>query len=402
MKDNSLIAYESDASGLKGKASEIFFPTTKEEIQKLIRENSKLTIRGAGTGLAGGAVPQNEIVVDLSKMNHILSFENKIVEVEAGVVLDDLNDFLDKYNLEFPVKPSSHSVCTIGGMIACNAAGERAVKYGKMSKWTEAVEIIDGKGEIQEIHKFNLNDIIGLEGITGIIVKAKLRVIEKKKHTASLISFDSIGDVVNFAENYSSNENVSEIEFLDKMTSGILGLPEKYHLLIEFETLEGEMKDALYEEIMKKRAGLYPALASLGYVRIEDPKIILSRFEELAGLLESMKIPYYGHLGMGIIHHVFKEEETDKIKKLFSLVKRLKGSVSGEHGIGILKKEFVEDNEKKLMILVKKRYDPHNKLNPGKVIESLELKKTEAQERRLEELEKIEEAIEIQNKENEK
>lgn len=399
MKDSNLVVYESDASGIKGKATEILFPTTKEEIQKIVRENARVTIRGAGTGLAGGCVPQNEVVLDLSKMNKILGFDEakKIVEVEPGVVLDELNDYLDRYNLEFPVKPSSHSVCTIGGMIACNAAGERAVKYGKTGKWVEALEVVDGHGEIVSIHKFNLNDIIGLEGITGVIVKAGLKLVEKKKRTASLIVIGDLKDLVDRVENYSKNPEVSEIEFLDKHVSSLVELGSSYNLIIEFEDLQGELKEKEYEVLMKKRESVYPSLASLGFNRIEDPKIPLSRLAEFACLLEEMKIPYYGHLGMGIIHPVFRDNEQEKIKRVHDFVKRIKGKVSGEHGIGLVKKEFLDDNEKKLFSLVKKRYDPACKINCGKVVDMDSIKLNSNQERRLEELEKIEQAIEKQN-----
>lgn len=393
---------ESDASGLKGKASKIVFPENVEQVKKIISSEKKLVVRGAGTGLAGGCIPNNETVVDLSKMNKILSFDetNKIIEVEAGLILDELNDFLNKYNLEFPVKPGSHSVCTIGGMIATDAAGERAVKYGKTGKYVESLEVVTGKAEILEIKKYNITDFIGVEGITGIITKARLKLVEKKKRTASLLKLDTIKEVVDNVVKYSNVKEISEIEFLDKFSASVLELEEKYYLILEFESDQGELKDKEYEELMKKRDGLYPALAGLGFTKIEDPKIQLNRFEDLAGLLESLKIPYYGHLGVGIIHPVFKPEEKDKVKRVQEFVKRIKGKVSGEHGIGISKKEFLDDNSKKLLILIKRRYDPSCKINCGKVVD-LDLKMNSAEERRIQELEKIEEAINQENMMNE-
>lgn len=362
--------YKSDASSVEGEAKKIMFPKNTAEVRNIISTNEKVTIRGAGTGLAGGAVPQDDVLIDLSKMNKIIEFNksDETIIVEAGIILDEINNFLDKYGYEFPVKPGSHSVATIGGMIATNAAGERAVKYGNTGKWVEEIEVVNGKAEIVEIKKLDISDFIGLEGISGVITKAKLKLIKKKKRTARLLSFDNLESIESSVDKYARNSDVSEIEFLDRMTSNFIGLPDKYHLIIELENEEGDIKDEAYEKLMLQRDRVFPSLASYGYVRIEDPKIALNRFSEFSKYIESMKVPYYGHLGVGILHPVFKKDDEDKIKSMYNFVKKLKGRVSGEHGIGILKKQFVEENEKKLLLRIKKRHDPFGKLNFNKVL----------------------------------
>ncbi len=364
-------AYCTDASMIEGNATKVIFPKSAEEIRQAIISNPGVSARGGGSGLVGGAVPQNCAVLDLSKMNHILGFDSKknTVEVEAGVILDELNDFLDKYGLEFPVKPSSHSICTIGGMISTNAVGSRAVKYGRTSDWIRELEVVNGKGEILQAKRMDLGDFAGMEGITGVIVKAKLEVIEKKKRTVTLSRLDSLDDVERHVIQLKLRKDVSAIEFLDKFTSGLIGLQDGYHLIVEFESEEGRARDREYEKIMEMRDNIYPALASASYVHIEDPKILTHKFRELAEFLEEKKIPFFGHLGVGIIHPCFKQGQENIIAETMNLTKKLHGQVSGEHGIGLAKKEFLDDSEKKLIERIKKRHDPLGKLNCGKVID---------------------------------
>jgi len=366
-----LSPYETDASQLVGKATKVIQPKTIQELKIAVKENPKICIRGGGTGLAGGAVPQNEIVLDLSKLDKIenLDTSRKTIDVEAGVILDDLNNYLDKYNLEFPLNPSSHAICTIGGMIATNAVGSRAIKYGRTSEWVNYLEIINSMGEIESKSKTELSDYAGMEGITGVIAKASLRLSAKRsQRTATLISSGYINEISDYVRNLKRNPNVSMIEFFDKKISEWLGLSFKYHLLVEFESEEGNLKGEDYKKIMETRDKLYPTLAEKGYNRIEDPKILLDRFDKLFATIESYDIPTYGHLSVGILHPCFSKSQERLIPEIMSLTKKLSGQITGEHGIGILKKEFVEVTDKKLIQLIKSRTDPTNKFNSGKVL----------------------------------
>ena len=365
------VVYSTDARQIEGIATGVFFPRSEIEIQQIIRAGNNFVARGAGSGLVGGSVPQNSVVIDLSKMNRILKFDKEKgeVEVEAGIILDELNDYLSRYGLEFPVNPSSHAICTIGGMIATNAVGSRAVKYGKTSNWLREIEVVDGNGNLLEIGKADLSDFSGLEGITGIIVKAKLKLVEKKYRSASLFKLDSVQEAVSAARKLKMEKNVSMIEFFDKTVSSLFGLGESYHILTEFEGDEGNLKDKTYEEIMKIRDNTYPSLAALGYVIIEDPKIFLERLPEFAEYLEKEKVPFFGHLGEGIIHPVFLKEDRKKIREMLIYVRKLHGKITGEHGIGLLKKEFVEEIDKKIYRRLKKRYDPECKINCGKIFD---------------------------------
>lgn len=378
MRKNLLRSYESDASRLKGKVLGVVHPRSVAEVRDMVLKNDRIVIRGAGTGLAGGAVPQGDVVLDLSKLVRISNFkeERKTVEVEAGVVLDDLQDFLKSSNLEFPVKPSSYAVATIGGMIATDAVGNRGVKYGKTSNWVRWVEVVDSKGKIERKGVTEMSDYIGMEGITGVIVRACLKLNEAKERSASLIRLESFEEIVELVRKLKRRRDVSMVEFLDRIVSKGVGFGEGRHLLVEYEhestveegNVKGKLRGADYKKVIAMRDEVYPFVAGGGYVRIEDPKIMLDKFPKLMSWLEARGIPTFGHIGVGILHPCFRIEQERLIPEMMKLVKRLGGQVSGEHGIGILKRGFVEVNDQKILRNVKRRCDPLRKFNQGKVI----------------------------------
>ena len=123
-----------------------------------------------------------------------------------------------------------------------------------------------------------------------------------------------------------------------------------------------------YDDLMDMRDRVYPLVASMGYTKIEDPKIMIDRFVKLVSWLESKGIPVFGHIGVGILHPCFKKEQESLVPEMMKLVQRLGGSISGEHGIGMLKRGFVEANDRKILVNVKKRTDPLGKFNMEKVI----------------------------------
>jgi len=373
MKNKNIVkVYESDASRLEGRALDVVHPRNVAEVRGIVANAKRVVIRGAGTGLAGGAVPQNglDVVLDMSKMNGIYGFdrERKTVEVGAGAVLDELQGYLFRFGFEFPVKPSSHAVATIGGMIATDAVGARAIKYGRTSNWVKWVEVVDGNGEVSRRGVTELSDYAGMEGITGVIVRACLKLSPLKKRSASLVRVDSLEEIVSIVRNLKRNFAVSMIEFLDGSISKGIGLGEGHHLIVEYEDGSGELKGGEYDELIETRDKIYPWIAGEGYSRIEDPKIMIDRFVKLIEWLEVRGIPVFGHIGVGILHPCFSKEQEKFIPEMMKLVKRLGGSISGEHGIGILKKNFVEANDRKILVNVKKRTDPMNKFNIGKVI----------------------------------
>jgi len=165
--------YEKDINNLTGKAAAIVYPESDEEIIKLVKSsNSDLIVRGGGTSFTGALIPNNSIIIDMSKKDKILelNLERKTIYIESGVILQDLNDKLKKYNLEFPIQAFFPKLETIGGMIAKNSCGSREIKYARMMNWVESLEVINGKGELIKVPKSDLSEFIGMEGITGIIL----------------------------------------------------------------------------------------------------------------------------------------------------------------------------------------------------------------------------------------
>lgn len=368
MKKDFLKAYETDSSQLSGKTEKVVQPRTIEELQKFIKENERMVIRGGGTGLVGGAIPQNEVVLDVSKLDKISEFhsDKKTIILESGVILDDLQDFLLDKKLEFPINPSSHAICTIGGMISTNAVGSRALKYGRTSDWVLWVEIANSLGDIERKNRSELMDFAGMEGITGVIVRACLKLTEKNNRIPQLIEFNTLDSLVKKVKELKQAPDTTIIEFIDRQVSKLIGLNENYHLFIEKETTEIPTKES--KEIYSMRDKIYPQLAEAGFTRIEDPKVMLDRIIPLIEWLEDRKIPTYGHISVGILHPCFTEQQEKSIPEMMKLVKKLNGQITGEHGIGILKREFLDPNDKKLLVNIKKRLDPINKFNRGKVL----------------------------------
>jgi len=372
MKKQLVKVYEVDASGLTGKASGVEFPTSVQEVRKIVQNSKRISVRGAGTGLAGGAVPQNglDVVLDMSKMIKInnLDKERMVVEVDAGVILDDLQAYLAAFGLEFPVNPSSHSVCTIGGMIATDAVGSRGVKYGKTSNWVKWVEVVDGYGQIEKKGITELSDYAGMEGITGVIVRACLKLSRKKNRSLSLLRLDSYEEVLDVVRDLKRDTSVSMIEFVNKSISSGVGFGDGYHLIVEYESDKGSLKGEESSQVLALRDKIYPFVAGEGYTKIEDPKVLIDRTGDLMRWFEKNGIPVFGHIGVGIFHPCFNEEKKKLIPEMMKIVKRLGGQVSGEHGIGVLKREFVEVNDRKILVNIKKRTDPQGKFNVGKVL----------------------------------
>ena len=366
-KDIDKVAYNSDASGIQGKADTIVWPQSIEDIRHTIsyvkRHKLNLVPRGAGTGLAGGAVPQDSVVIDLCKMNNFVIKEDKAV-VQPGVILDDLNS-----SSEFilPVEPGSHAVCTIGGMIATNAAGMRAFKYGKMIDWIEELRVIDGTGKLFKVKGDKIKNFCGLEGTTGIVVEATIKLTKlPKERSISIFNFDTITSLTE-KFNELKKENILALEYVDKFSSNLIGLGESNNLIVEYEGDEGNIKGEEMEDIWKKRSELYSNVAAKGYTVVEDPQIPLESIDKFLYWLQKNNIPAMGHIGVGIIHPHFKKG-SHMIEEMFVVVKKLKGSVSGEHGIGLAKKPYISEEEIEQIRKLKEVYDPNNILNGGKLI----------------------------------
>ncbi|MDD5772099.1 MAG: FAD-linked oxidase C-terminal domain-containing protein [bacterium] len=387
-------------------------PSSAEEISKiLILANEKrfpVTPRGLGTGLTGGAVPvQGGIVLSLEKMNRILEIDsgNLMVTTEPGVITGNLHKEVQKEDLFYPVDPASLDSCSIGGNVAENAGGPRAVKYGITRDYICGLEAVLPSGVIVSLGgKLIKNvagyDLIGLltgsEGTLGIITKITLKLLSlPKERVALMVPFDDMEKATMcVSEIIKAKILPSAIEFVEK--DGFLYsekfLQKKFpypkaeaYLLIELDGIKKEGLSSQYESLgniclengavdvlvaespseqerlWEARRRLFDSLKAESAVidiedtvvpRIEIPKM-LRKVKEISKKYK-IEIVCFGHAGDGNIHlNILKKNMEDGkwneihpqiLKEIFTNVISLGGSISGEHGIGFYKKPYLPLN----------------------------------------------------------
>ncbi len=357
--------YSTDGSQIKGKANKVIWVENEKQVHQIVlyarRNKMDVVARGAGTSLVGGVVPFNSIVIDLTKMNKMTIGKDHAI-VEPGVILDDLNSMLaDKF---FPVIPEDSSVCTIGGMCGVNSTGRYERKYGRMKDWVMEVEMIDGNGKLRKCG----NEVIGMEGIIGVITKIKLKLADGViERSMNIFKFQRIEDAVNRLLNLKSNKDVLAIEFISASAAILSGLEARHYIIVEYHGLEGEIKDNNeIERIWKIRKNVFSGLAGKGFVFVEDASLPTENLTELVYWLEKKGVPSYGPVGVGVVYPCFDERED--VKEFYEFIKELNGKVGSVFGYGILKKEFVEEERKKELMELKAKFDPYEIMNRGKVI----------------------------------
>lgn len=395
-----------------------------------------VTVRGSGTGLVGACVPLfGGILLDVSKMNKIIELDktNLTLRVKPGVLLMDIYEHVEKENLFYAPDPGEKSA-TIGGNISTNAGGMRAIKYGVTRDWVRGLEVVLPDGEIVQFGSkvvknstgYGLKDlIIGSEGTLGIIVEATLKLIPMPKKSVSLlVPFKSREDAIAAAPKLIMNHVLpTALEFLEKQSlqysETFLGkkIPHndyEAYLLISYDgnneqAIEQDVEIASSlcineynaldvflvdtEERRKSvwtvRGGFLEAIkASTSQIDECDVVLPRSNIGEFLNYVRkvshdlNIRIPYFGHVGDGNLHIYFCKDDLDdktwneKLKTGFNALYEkafsFGGLVSGEHGIGYAKKEYMVKllGEKQLKIMrgIKASFDPNAILNPGKVI----------------------------------
>lgn len=368
------LVYSRDASRLEGECLAVVFPTHCEQVAALVdwagHEEVDLVPRGAGTGLCGGAVPQRSVVVDLSRFTQLglVDVERRTVSVGAGVALGNLNRQMAVHDLSLPVIPGSHRAATIGGMIATNAAGLHAVRYGRMGEWVTSLTLVDGLGNVEQIKGDALDAVVGREGVTGFVVEATLRLAPRPaERTLSLQAFDDESALLRQRDRWLREREVTALEHLNRHAARAIGWEARPHLLVEFDGPGGETSDATrMAALWKARDGLYPILAQSGHPVIEDPQADGDGLGALLAWLDGEGIPAFGHLGVGIVHPCFRVKD-ERLATLYERVAGWGGRVSGEHGIGLKKKAWVDAAFRAEIETLKATYDPLNIINRGKL-----------------------------------
>lgn len=413
----------------------VLLPQQHEQIQQAVRIcnefNLPLTTRGRGTGTTGAAVPiQAGVVLSTERMNQILEFDykNRNMRVEPGVLNIEVQNHAAEQNLFWPPDPGSADYCSVGGNLACNAAGPRAVKYGTCRENTLSLTAITGNGETIHTGSATTKGVVGLdltrlligsEGILGIITEARLKLSPKPEciNTIRALYKDPTAAIEAVVNVLAQNALPRALEFID---SGSLNLIRQNSSLeidsaaqamlmievdgskesiaastqailtvastsdcINIQTAEDEsQKTALWAA----RKALSPALRSFAPNKInEDVVVPVTQLPTLLSELEKLSKQYaiaifnFGHAGNGNLHvnllyDASKQEDAAKscLNDVFSLVLKLGGTLSGEHGVGIAKRDFVSQEidatTLTLMQKIKQQFDPNGILNPGKTL----------------------------------
>lgn len=396
------------------------------------QEKFNVVPRGSGTGLSGGSIPvDNSVVVVMTKWNKILEVDtnNLTAWVQPGVITGALQKEVEKLGLFYPPDPGSLNVCTIGGNVANNAGGLRGLKYGVTKNYVLGIEMILPNGELlktggknmKDVAGYNLRDfIIGSEGTLGIVTKVLLKLIPKPTQTITLlIIFDKLIDAGKTVSDIISSHIVpSMMEFLDNTTINCvedyakIGLPRKSEaiLLIEVDgrgsivqedaetirkiavknnasSLKGAANESEANILKTARRTAFSALARrMPTTILEDatvPRselpIMIEKVEKAAKMFDVM-IGNFGHAGDGNLHPTCLTDERDSqalerahraFDFIFNEAIKLGGTITGEHGTGLAKKQFLEKLAGPagvdMMKKIKSAIDENNILNPGKI-----------------------------------
>ena len=424
--------YLSDTLGRKkGSASALVFPVSTEEVSAIAKfayENKiPLTPRGAGTNLVGSTVPHDgAIIIDFSLMNRVLELdkENFTAWVEPGVILEDFQKYVEREGLFYPPDPGEKRA-SIGGNISTNAGGMRAVKYGVTRNYVMALELVKSDGTVITVGTKNRKDttgldlkdiVIGSEGTLAIITKCLLRLIGKPEKSLSvLVGFNSLkAGIEAVPKILKANLNPTALEFIERKVVKLgedflkikFPLESEAYLLLTFDGSKEEIDSAfsklgevlkssaekiislddseLSQNVWRIRGCLVKAVEAVSEQEPLDIVVPISKipdFVEFVNELESqsgMQMISFGHAGDGNVHLCVvrgnrsdEEWETElhaNLEKLYAKAHNLEGLISGEHGLGVSKRDFFFKETPAanvaLMNSVKQAFDPQGILNP--------------------------------------
>ncbi len=417
-------------------------PRTPEEISQIMvicnKHKIPVTPRGAGTGLSGGALPHlGGVLLSMERMNSIIEIDERNLQVttEPGVITEVLQNAVKEKGLFYPPDPSSRGSCFIGGNVAENSGGPKAVKYGVVKDYVLNLQIVLPTGEIiwtganvlKNSTGYNLTQlIVGSEGTLAIVTKIVLKLLPHPKYDLlMLVPFNSLekaGAAVSAIFRAGFTPSAMELveinalkivsRFVDSAAVPVTDDMEA-HLIIEvdgnhLETLMSEMEaiaalllqyecgDVFFADDAQQKAELWKlrrrvaeAVKIDGYTIEEDTVVPRAELPALINGVKALGKQYdfdvvcYGHAGDGNLHIRIKKpgsiyslnnpDVIPALQALFKLVKSLGGTISGEHGIGLIQKPYMDivfdEAGLQLMIGIKKVFDPNNILNSGKIFD---------------------------------
>ncbi len=396
------------------------------------KEGIPVVPRGAGTGFSGGSIPlKGGIVLSLERMNRVLEFdeEDLIAVVEPGIVLGRFHRFVESKGLFYPPDPSSSDFCTIGGNVAENASGPRSVKYGGTRNYVLGLEAIlpdgrvfkTGARTVKSVAGYDLTRLmVGSEGTLGVVTKIILRLLLLPDEISTvMVFFPSVVDSARAVSKIIASGLIPRVlEFMDSESIKVIReskkdiLPQGVDSILILE-MDGESDNVKRDSrrvldlcagcnaigsrmaagdeerrlIWAARKVLSQALYRIKPTKInEDIVVPRSKIPDMIRELEhiardtGVKIVSFGHAGEGNLHVNVMTDKNDRdeysrakdaVDKIFKAALKLKGSITGEHGIGITKSQYLEmetgDTALEMMRRIKNQFDPNNILNPGKI-----------------------------------
>ena len=417
-------------------------PRTAQEISSIMKicnaNMIPVTPRGAGTGLSGGALPHlGGVLISFERMNSIIEIDEKNLQVitEPGVITEVLQNAVKEKGLFYPPDPSSRGSCFIGGNIAENSGGPKAVKYGVVKDYVLNLEVVLPSGDIiwtganvlKNSTGYNLTQLmVGSEGTLGLVTKIVLKLLPYPKYELLMLApfndLQQAGAAVSaifragFTPSVLELIEIDALKIVSKFVNSI-SVPVNdeiaAHLIIEVdgnneEMLMKDMEDIALllsefncgeiffaddaqqkAELWKLRRRVAEAVKIAGYTIEEDTVVPRASLPALIQGVKELGNQYgfhavcYGHAGDGNLHIRIKKEGCiyslnnpeviPALKALFTFVKSLGGTISGEHGIGLVQKEYIgiafDEPALQIMRGIKKTFDPNNILNSGKIFD---------------------------------
>ncbi|MBI4849244.1 MAG: FAD-binding protein [Nitrospirae bacterium] len=433
-----LFCYGFDASSMQGAPSAIVKPVSTDEVSKVVayanKQRTPVVPRGAGTGMTGGSVPLNDaIILSLDGMNRILDIDdrNMIAVVEPGVINGYLQEKLEGKGLFYPPDPASMNFCTLGGNVAENAGGPRAIKYGVTRDYVLGLEVVLPDGRVmmtggktyKNVVGYDLTRlIVGSEGTLCVVTKIFLKILPMPEETVTLLcTYSRLDEAASAITKITSSGIIPRVlEFMDEESVRAVenyknfGLPldAEAMLLVEVDgSHAAAMQDAekiakictsqngqvsiaedmfAQQRLWEARRAISPALYRIKPTKInEDIVVPRGRIPEMLQSLRAiserynLKIVNFGHAGDGNIHVNVMTDKNDReeyeragkaVEDIFKATLKLEGTISGEHGVGLTKKQFLgmelSETSIEMMKAVKNIFDPNGIMNPGKIFQA--------------------------------
>ena len=430
--------YGYDNSRLQGQPLAVALPASHDEVVGVVRacheQGVALIARGQGTGTTGATVPvdANSVILSLHGMNRVLELDrdNRLMVVEPGVTNQQVQEAAAAEGFFWPPDPTSAAVCTVGGNLAYNSAGPRAVKYGTPRDNTLGLRVVTGDGRTlrtgvrttKGVVGYDLTRlIIGSEGTLAVITEATLKLtpLQPARRTLRAEYRDMQHAAEAVAAIMASPVTPCALEFMDgnaidmvrEELAGSLATGTGALLIIEIDGLDSQI-DELSEQVSRRarnsgcltihqarnddevralwdvRKALSPALRRVAPKKInEDVVVPVSRIPALIDALSELSrrhgihIVNFGHAGNGNLHVnlLYDPDQADQqqraeacLDEIFATVLDMGGTLSGEHGVGLVKRDWVAreigTDSLQLMHAIKRQFDPRGILNPGKAL----------------------------------